>query len=94
MTVEFSVRVGRSTYVESPWFTGAACRGLDPELFFSDSQPVLGRAKEICKSCGIRESCLEWAIKREEFGVWGGTTALERRELRRQEGITLRRVLT
>lgn len=36
-------------------------------------------AKMICKRCPIQEQCLEYAIDaKEEFGIWGGTTANQR----------------
>lgn len=41
-------------------------------------------AKELCKSCEIREACLERALMRQErFGIWGGKSERERSKLRR-----------
>ena len=40
--------------------------------------------KEICSECPVREECLEHALdNNEEYGVWGGTTELERRALKK-----------
>lgn len=72
-----------------PFLVGAACEGLDPELFYAEGYQAIARAKSICANCDVRERCLEWAIRREEFGVWGGTTARERAALRRQRGVRL-----
>ena len=72
-----------------PEFVDAACRGSDPELFYAEAGAAVLRAKATCASCDVRERCLEWAVKREEFGVWGGTTARERAALRREYGLRL-----
>lgn len=72
-----------------PYLDDAACRGLDPELFYAESGAAIVRAKSLCGQCEVRERCLEWAIRREEFGVWGGTTARERAALRRERGLRL-----
>ncbi|HVL32040.1 MAG TPA: WhiB family transcriptional regulator [Actinomycetota bacterium] len=72
-----------------PYFSDAACEGLDPELFYAEAGAAIMKAKAYCARCPVRERCLEWAIKREEFGVWGGTTARERSALRRERGLRL-----
>ena len=40
----------------------------------------------VCRSCPVTTACLE-ANLREKFGIFGGTTERQRRELRRQRGI-------
>jgi WhiB family transcriptional regulator, redox-sensing transcriptional regulator len=35
-------------------------------------------AKAICKGCPIRERCLREAMAGDYWGVWGGTTRMER----------------
>jgi WhiB family redox-sensing transcriptional regulator len=72
-----------------PYLDEAACTGFDPELFYAESGSSIMRAKSVCGQCDVREKCLEWGIRREEFGVWGGTTARERAALRRQRGLRL-----
>jgi WhiB family redox-sensing transcriptional regulator len=72
-----------------PYLDEAACRGLDPELFYAESGSSIMRAKGFCAACPVQEKCLEWGVRREEFGVWGGTTARERAALRRQRGLRL-----
>lgn len=56
----------------------AACIGSDPELFFYDVVP------DECGWCPARERCLGWALEREEWGIWGGTTEEQRRQLGRK----------
>jgi WhiB family redox-sensing transcriptional regulator len=56
--------------------TRARCydpRGLYTNLFHSDDQRDIARAKAICARCTVREPCLARAIERvEPCGVWGG----------------------
>jgi WhiB family transcriptional regulator, redox-sensing transcriptional regulator len=72
-----------------PYLENASCRGLDPELFYAEGGAAIAKAKSICVACPLRMKCLEWAIAREEFGVWGGTTARERAAIRRERGVRL-----
>lgn len=72
-----------------PYLDAAACRGLDPESFYAESGSAIMRAKALCATCPVQPACLEWAIRREEFGVWGGTTARERAAIRRERGLRL-----
>jgi WhiB family transcriptional regulator, redox-sensing transcriptional regulator len=65
------------------WRVHAACRDVDPELFFplgtSDiSLLQIDAAKQICRTCPVREPCLRWALDSGDAGVWGGTTEQER----------------
>ena len=72
-----------------PFLDNAECRGLDPELFYAEGGAAVAKAKAVCARCPLRMKCLEWAIAREEFGVWGGTTARERAAIRRERGVRL-----
>ena len=72
------------------WRQDAACRDIDPNLFFpigvtGDAVEQIATAKEICAGCPVQLECLDFAItSNQEFGVWGGTSEDERRVLRRQ----------
>ena len=69
----------------SSWRDQAACRGLDPEVFYPVSEEEEATAKHICADCAVRQSCLEHAIThREKEGIWGGATERERRRIVRQ----------
>ena len=49
------------------------CHSADPELFFSESAPVIAQAKALCGSCPMQAKCLDGALSRAEpCGVWGG----------------------
>jgi WhiB family redox-sensing transcriptional regulator len=40
--------------------------------------------KALCRTCPLVSPCLEYALTtRQDYGVWGGTTERERRDLRR-----------
>ena len=68
------------------WQDRAACKGEDPDLFF----PTRGRGKAkagkaICAVCPVRRECLEFAVNTpgwDDCGIWGGTSAGERRPIR------------
>jgi WhiB family redox-sensing transcriptional regulator len=69
------------------WRAAAACRGLDPLIFypFTDEDDDAEAAKGVCAVCAVRESCLEHALGvREKDGIWGGATERERRRIIRQ----------
>jgi WhiB family redox-sensing transcriptional regulator len=77
---------------ENDWRPEAACRGLDPELFFS-SDDIVNRqerlereaeAKAVCTRCTVRNDCLSYALDAgERYGIWGGLNPQERRALGR-----------
>lgn len=57
----------------------AACRGVDPSLFFPDDEAGSARAKAVCAVCPVSVACLDHAIAHgENHGVWGGMTTRER----------------
>jgi WhiB family transcriptional regulator, redox-sensing transcriptional regulator len=67
------------------WRADAACRNLDTDIFFPDSESDAAPALEVCASCPVRTQCLDWAIAtRQHDGVWGGTTESERKRIRRR----------
>ncbi|MGH9207265.1 MAG: WhiB family transcriptional regulator [Acidimicrobiales bacterium] len=64
------------------WRQNAACRGIDPAIFYPPSDEEAEEAKAICYQCPVRQPCLEHALThRERDGVWGGATERERRRL-------------
>ena len=77
---------------ENDWRPEAACRGLDPELFFSSDEIVNrqerlereAEAKAVCNRCSVRRDCLSYAVSAgERYGIWGGLNPQERRALGR-----------
>jgi WhiB family redox-sensing transcriptional regulator len=67
------------------WRKKAACRGVDPDIFYPMDDDEAQDAKAVCAQCAVREKCLEWALtNREREGVWGGATERERRRIIRR----------
>jgi WhiB family redox-sensing transcriptional regulator len=71
---------------EHIWRDQAACKGMEAEEFFPargtySTQTLAMRA---CASCEVKEPCLEFALKFNEPGVWGGTSSRQRRQIRKE----------
>jgi len=55
---------------------------VDPETFFPAPSEPADPAIELCRSCPVQGACLAWALEAGDLhGVWGGTTARERRAM-------------
>jgi WhiB family transcriptional regulator, redox-sensing transcriptional regulator len=76
--------------VDQAWQVKASCRGPQAAVFFPPSHAERKdertdreeRAKAICATCGVRKSCLEYALSiREPHGIWGGLNELERKTM-------------
>ncbi len=68
------------------WRLRGACRGLDPEIFYTTTEDEgVERAKQVCSTCVVQQQSLEFALaNRESEGIWGGATEKERRRILRQ----------
>lgn len=65
------------------WRDQAACVGRG-DLFFADHvRSTVKKAKQLCASCAVQQECLEYALRNNDDGVWGGMTANERRKAKR-----------
>lgn len=74
------------------WMEQAACRGIDPAVFFVDRGGSSVAAKDACNNCPVTGQCLAHAIANgEHHGIWGGTTGRERVKLRRRLGVLIAR---
>jgi len=67
---------------ERDWRDLAACKGMDPDIFFlkRDQGGRNGAAKAVCAGCPVSEECLEVGAN-ELSGIWGGLSGRQRREL-------------
>ena len=66
------------------WAGLGACVAGDPDDLFVKGA-AQQQAKVVCQRCPVIAECLAEALDhRTEFGVWGGMTERERRELLRQ----------
>lgn len=68
------------------------CRNMDPNLWFPDFDErtteygeQADKAIAICKVCPVQKECLSYGLEFEDYGVWGGTTPSQRREMRKNE---------
>ena len=65
------------------WTARAKCKGMTDALFPEAADQK--RARLFCQGCPVRFECLAEALdNRIEWGVWGGMTERERRQLLRQ----------
>lgn len=67
--------------------TNAACTTADPDIFFPEqgkgnTRLMVEQAKAICAGCPVAMQCLAEAIAENHDGIWGGTTAKERKSMR------------
>jgi WhiB family redox-sensing transcriptional regulator len=82
-------RLPKPVASEWDWQLKGACQGLNSSVFFhpdgergSARARRADRAKAICQGCPVLEQCRRHALAaREPYGVWGGLTEEERREL-------------
>lgn len=72
------------------WYAEAVCAQTSPEEFFPEKGGTTKHAKQVCLGCTVREQCLQDALDRDErFGVWGGLSERERRQLKHQQQTAL-----
>jgi WhiB family transcriptional regulator, redox-sensing transcriptional regulator len=78
------------TEYATEWRASGACLSADPDLFFpvaigGAASKQVTQAQRICAGCGVRQQCLEFAMRTgETYGIWGGTTPEERIRVRRR----------
>ena len=51
----------------------------------------ISKAKHICSTCPSSFQCLEYSIKWEPWGIWGGYEEQQRAEMRWEKNVTLGR---
>lgn len=66
------------------WQNAAACRGVGPDLFYTERGEPTQTARAVCATCPVIVECLDFALRlNEPFGIWGGKSGRERKRLRR-----------
>jgi WhiB family redox-sensing transcriptional regulator len=70
--------------VPQPKWTGEepCVTAPDKDVFHVDTPEAESEAKAYCAGCPILAECLQYSLVAVEEGIWGGTTTLEREELR------------
>lgn len=73
-----------SDYREREWIKDAACKGMDPNIFFPErgDNKTVELAKSICSGCTVKQQCREYG-EMERFGFWGGAGVRTRVKERR-----------
>jgi WhiB family redox-sensing transcriptional regulator len=75
------------------WRAYAECRAENAVYFYApahfERKPEKdlreGIARALCRSCRVREHCLDYSLKvSESHGIWGGLNELERKRLLRR----------
>lgn len=82
------------TVVGLGWQRSAACTkpNIDPDIFFPERGCSSREARAVCARCPVAEQCLDYALTNgDEFGVWGGKRAPELRQLRKEQGRSLKK---
>lgn len=73
--------------MDRSWMVDAACRDTpNPDDWHPDTGGSVRSVMAICHApCPVRDTCREYAMATEypshRYGVWGGTTPSERRQL-------------
>ncbi|OLM03566.1 WhiB-like transcription regulator [Pseudonocardia sp. Ae406_Ps2] len=73
---------------ELDWRTRAACRDVDPELFFPTATAgaalieAESAAVAVCTGCPVIAECRRWAVAEQPHGIAGGLTEAQRTALR------------
>jgi WhiB family redox-sensing transcriptional regulator len=64
------------------WMSEGNCRLHPPATFFPSDGVGVDRARKICASCPVLDTCLAFALdERIDHGVWGGCSERERRRI-------------
>jgi WhiB family redox-sensing transcriptional regulator len=63
------------------WMGDAACRGSGIDFFPEETYNVdAPKAMAVCRTCPVREKCLDFAVKNNmKYGIWGGLNPVQRR---------------
>src|SRR5262249_37624623 len=63
----------------------ASCAEADPDAFFPEKGGSTRNARRVCAACPVAPQCLDYALEHDEpFGIWGGMTTSQRRQLLRR----------
>jgi hypothetical protein len=68
------------------WVLDARCKGLDTYWFYpepDDNPNSYVEQKAFCQQCPVINACRE-AGREEKFGVWGGTSPIDRGFIRKR----------
>lgn len=65
------------------WKDQGRCKGKS-KFFYSDLRSDHEKAKRICRECEVQRKCLAYAlVNDEDYGIWGGSTATDRKLIKK-----------
>lgn len=68
------------------WEHQAECKNAQPDIFHPEKGGSTREAKKICSRCPVIQECLDYALEHNErFGIWGGLSERERRQMQRMK---------
>lgn len=77
------IPIGR-TESEDDWMDVGACKGLTHLFFPPAAERPQARerreasARQVCRSCSVQMTCMDFARGHHEYGYWGGESEDER----------------
>jgi hypothetical protein len=72
----------QNEHQQPAWMQSAACRSVDPELFFDGDLIKTMAYKQVCGRCPVAAECLMYAYAVNDVnGIWGGMNERQRRHL-------------
>lgn len=65
----------------APWRVQAACRDMDPNIFFPGRTDSLAPARAVCATCPVMAECRDYglSLSYNEGGVYGGLSHKDRK---------------
>ena len=76
------------------WQDNAACKNSPTEWFYPEGAEINPDALYLCETCPVRNECRDYGVVYEEWGIWGGLSASQRRRVRKEFGIVLSQSVT
>jgi WhiB family transcriptional regulator, redox-sensing transcriptional regulator len=71
----------------SDWRESAECRGAPINLFYPEGAEISHEALALCERCPVKQECQDYGVVFEDWGIFGGLTATERKKIRNNQGI-------
>jgi Transcription factor WhiB len=78
----------------SAWQDKAACKNSPTDWFYPEGAEIRPEVLPMCGICPVMDECRDYAVVYEEWGIWGGLTASQRRRVRKEFGIVLSQSVT
>lgn len=76
--------------LDTSWMNDAACRQLNPMIFFPSDNGSTNTAKAVCAICPVRDDCGDYAAATKSVGVWDGRNRTGTRKTRTRIAAELR----